>query len=95
MPRLSRYTLGARIDSLFLDTIALLLQAGYSGREEKAAVVARACLTLDTLKYFLQIAWEVRALDSNAYARIATPLAEVGRMLGGWKKQIQTTPPLP
>lgn len=94
-PRLSRYTLGAKIDALFIETIELILQAGYSGREHKLAIVLRACTKLDALKYFLHIAWELKVLDTKKYARIAEPLTEVGRMLGGWKKQLQNQTPLP
>ena len=92
IPRLTRYTLGAKIDSLFIDTVELILQAGYSSREQKLGIVLRACTKLDALKYFLQIAWELKALDTKHYARIAEPLAEVGKMLGGWKKQLQSEP---
>ena len=92
-PRLSRYTLGARIDGLFVETIELLLLAGYASKDQKASIVARASTKLDVLKFFLQIAWEIKCLDNSVYARIATPLVEVGRMLGGWRKQLQTTAP--
>ncbi|MFH0853098.1 MAG: four helix bundle protein [bacterium] len=95
IPRLTRYTLGAKIDALFIETVELILHAGYSSREMKLAIVLRACTKLDALKYFLQITWELKALDTKHYARISEPLAEVGKMLGGWKKQLQTEAPLP
>jgi hypothetical protein len=44
---------------------------------------------LDALKYFLKIAWELKSLDNKKYLAISNALNEVGRMLGGWKKQLQ------
>jgi hypothetical protein len=89
LPRLSRYTLGAKIDSLFTDTIELILLAGYASKPQKVVLVQRASTKLDALKFFLQIAWEVKALDNKKYLRLSEPLNEVGRMLGGWRKQLQ------
>lgn len=34
------------------------------------------------------MAFDLKALDSKQLASIATPLGEVGKMLGGWKKQL-------
>ena len=60
LPRLSRYTLGEKIDQLFLDTIQQILLAGYSPRAEKMAAVARASTKLDALKFFLRLMEQVR-----------------------------------
>lgn len=85
-PRLSRYTLGAKIDALFTDLIELTLLAGYASRERKAAIVQDASAKLDSLKFFLQLGWELKALDHKKYAALSAPLTEAGRMLGGWRK---------
>jgi len=50
--------------------------------------VIRASSKLDTLKFFLQVAWDLKAIDNNKYAALSAPLVEVGKMLGGWRKQI-------
>jgi hypothetical protein len=41
------------------------------------------------LKFFLQIAWEHKVVDHKQYSTLILNLDEVGRMLGGWKKDIQ------
>jgi hypothetical protein len=93
MERLSRYTLGTTIDKTFCETIELVLQAGYAIREQKYSVVLRAASKLDTLKFFLQVAWEIKAIDHKKYAAILEPLTEIGKMLGGWRKQLQSNEP--
>ncbi len=85
-PKKSRYALGGKIDILFLDTIEFLFTASYLGKEQKLPVLQRAGSKLDLLKFFLQVAWELKALDNRKYIALSEPLAEIGRMLGGWMK---------
>jgi len=65
------------------------LSATYTNRREKSSLVHKASLTFDKLKYFLQLAWELKLIDYKKYAFLATPLQEVGKMLGGWIKQAE------
>ncbi|KKS35386.1 MAG: hypothetical protein UU95_C0001G0001, partial [Parcubacteria group bacterium GW2011_GWC2_42_12] len=40
-------------------------------------------------------AWELKAIDNKKFAELAALLVEIGRMLGGWQKQlIKETPPI-
>lgn len=94
VPRLTRYSLGEKINWLFIELIELILMAAYSSRDQKSETIQKASIKLDMLKYFLQIAWELKAMDNKQLGRISPPLVEVGKMLGGWKKQVVTeTPP--
>lgn len=88
LPRLTKFTLGSKIDGLFLETIEYMLVAGYAARERKLTMVQQASAKLDTLKFFLKVAWQAKALQSKKYAELSTPVAEIGRMLGGWRKQL-------
>lgn len=94
-PRLSKFTLGAKIDSLFTDLIELLYLAVYAGIEQKSAIVVQASTKLDLLKFFMQATWEVRCLDQKKYASLVMPLNEIGKMIGGWQKSLQTKRPPP
>lgn len=89
--KLSRYTLGTKIDTLFTDTLELILYAAYANRTQKFLAVQKASTKLDALKYFLQITWQLKALDHKTYARISAPLEEIGKMLGGWLKHVDPT----
>ena len=88
IPKLSKYTLGIKIDNLFTDLIECLLLAGYAGKDQKAAFITRAATKLDSLQLFIQIAWEIKSLDAKKYGAISVPLHEVGKMIGGWKKSL-------
>jgi len=89
LPRLSRYTLGVKIDGLFTEVAELILKAGYSPREQKFEVIKQVSIKFDLLKFFLQIAWEIKVLDNKKYAQLSGLLAEIGRMLGGWLKDLK------
>ncbi|MBU1952531.1 four helix bundle protein [Patescibacteria group bacterium] len=88
-PRLDKYTLGIKIDNLFCNLIELLLEACHTNREAKLEIITTACVRLDALKYFAKIAWELKAMDNKNYACLSVNLNEIGKMLGGWKKQAQ------
>lgn len=89
LPRFSRYSLGAKVDALFTDTMELILIASLSQRGDKLAILEKAGQKFDLLKFFLQIAWELKILDNAKYLAVSTPLNEVGKMLGGWRKQAE------
>ncbi|MFA5355629.1 MAG: diversity-generating retroelement protein Avd [Candidatus Paceibacterota bacterium] len=88
-PKDSRYTIGTKIDSLFLETIELIMRAAYSDKIEKLISLKDASVKLDLLKFFLQIAWEIRSLDNKKYIQLSERLDEIGKMLGGWIKVLK------
>ncbi len=94
-PKTARYTLGSKIDALFVDALESIAIASYLPPLQKLPVVQRAASKVDTLKFFLQVAWEIKALDTKKYIALSEPLQEIGRMLGGWYKNLLTkqTPP--
>jgi len=51
----------------------------------------KAISQFDLLKFFLRVAWEVKAIDNKKYLLISEPLVEIGKMLGGWQRNILST----
>lgn len=93
--RLTRYSLGEKINLLFIELAELIFTAGFAVKENKVIIIKKASLKLDLLKFFIQIAWELKAIDNKKFAQLAEPLVEIGRMLGGWQKQlVKETPPI-
>jgi hypothetical protein len=88
LPKTPRFTLGQRIDDLFVETIEMLATAAFLPREEKAPFVRAAIRKLDTLKILLSILWETKSLDNKKYIALSVPLEEIGRMVGGWYGQL-------
>jgi hypothetical protein len=70
----------------------LLYVASFLPKEQKSPYLQEAVGKLDMLKFFLQLGWEIKVLDNSKYVALSEPLDEVGRMLGGWLRQV-TLPP--
>ena len=87
-PKKSRFTLGAKIDSTFIEVIELIFTAGSLPRDKKLPYLQKAVSKFDLLKFFLQVSWEIKALDNKKYAVISESLSEIGKMLGGWHKNL-------
>ena len=90
IPKVHRYTFGSKIDTLFLEMLEILFRAQYARMETKLQYLVAAISKLDLLKFFLQIGWENQLIDTKQYTKLSEDMSEVGRMLGGWKKGLET-----
>lgn len=88
LPRLSRYTLGAKIDNLFTEILELALTAKFTRREEKKIFLETLSRKLDQLKFFITLLWEVKGIDAGKHGQISEKLGTIGRRLGGWIQNI-------
>jgi len=82
--------LGNKIESAFLDVLELSFSSVYLPPTHKIIQLGKAISKLDTLKFFCQIAWEGKLIPTEKYIALSEKLEEVGRMLGGWRKGLQS-----
>ena len=68
--------------------IELILTAGFAAKENKMPIIQKASIKLGALKFFLQVAWELKSMENKNFSELVTKLAEVGKMLGGWQRQL-------
>ena len=88
LPKLHRYTLGQRVDELFIASIESVAQASFLPKTEKQPYVRLAIRKVDTLKILLLVLWETKSLDNNKYGHLSRHVDEIGKMLGGWNGQL-------
>jgi hypothetical protein len=88
IPKDARYTIGAKIDAALVETMEATFIASFLPRDRKLPYIEKSAAKLDLTKFFLQVAWEIKALDNKKYLLISDRLSELGRMLGGWLRQI-------
>lgn len=93
LPKTHRYSLGVKVDKLFVEIIEAISVAGFLGKEEKQPWVRLAIRKSDTLKVLLQVLWETKSLDNKKYIALSEKLEEIGKMLGGWNGQLTKTLP--
>ena len=89
-PKTSRHTLGNKIDDHILNMLSYIYLATYQPPIEKTVTLARAITQLDLAKFFFSITWESQIVPDNHYVKLSADLDEIGRMLGGWKKGLET-----
>ena len=88
IPKSAKYTLGEKIDSIFLEVIELIFISQYLKKEQKLPALQKANTKFDALKFFLQLLWETKCISTKQYGFLSEKLGEVGKMLGGWLKQL-------
>ena len=88
LPKTQRYSLGLKVDNLFCEAIEALVVASFSAKEEKLSCLESAIKKVDVLRIFLMILWEAKSLDNKKYIALSVKIDEVGKMLGGWKGQL-------
>ena len=88
MPKLHKYTLGQKIDTLFVEIIEAISIATFLSREEKLPWVRLAIRKTDTLKILLMVLWEAKSIDNKKYVALSVKVEEIGKMLGGWSGQL-------
>ena len=92
-PKTERFGLGQKIDSLFIDILELSFVSLYLPPEQKIVILSKTISRLDLLKFFSQIAWENKLIPNEKFIELSQKLDEIGRMLGGWKKGLQSKTP--
>ena len=90
MPRTARYTTGTRIENHFLDLLELIYKAYYAKLENKSEKIIESINKNDIIKYLLQIAYENKFVKEKEYLELSAKLQEVGKILGGWKNNVET-----
>src|SRR5207302_5838481 len=81
-PRSHRFVLGERIERRLYELLETLLQAKYT--RERQALLQRANLSLEILRFQMRLALDLHCLRTNSYGYATKALNEIGGMLGGW-----------
>ena len=80
LPKPHRYSLGNRIDILFIEIIEAISIASFSPKEEKRTYISIAIRKIDTLRVLLMVLWETKSLDNKKYIVLSLHIDEIGKM---------------
>lgn len=86
IPKMERFTVWQRSENVCLDILQGLLGIGYQAPERRAEGLIRIAPSVDMLRVFLRLSFDVKALNQKKYITLQESLDEIGRMLGGWIK---------
>ena len=88
IPKGARYTIGSRIENKFLDLLELSYITYFTAKEHKSQKISECIIVLDTLKFLVSVIWEGKLISNKHCEEVASKLEEVGKMFGGWKKNL-------
>lgn len=84
--RTARFGIGNKVDQLFLELLELLRKAGYTPINKKIILLESVSEHIDSLRFFIQLLWELRLISNPQYISLAADMEDLGKMVGGWKK---------
>lgn len=84
-PRHHRYSLGLAIENRLQKVLGLLLRAKYS--REKSAILGEVNIELETLRFQLRMAKDLKVLPLKSQRYAAEVLQGIGQQVGGWIKR--------
>lgn len=79
-----RFTIFERSEDIIIDIVELFLEAGYSKSANKAPILEKASVKLNTLRFLIRLMKDTKSLDNKKYICLQEMIDEIGRMLGGW-----------
>ena len=89
-PKKERYTLGEKIETLFLETIQEIFYLNQLPDPLKEKSLLKLNAKNETLKLLIRLAHEIKVLDIKQYLNIQEKLQKTGKMIGGWIKYLKS-----
>lgn len=86
-PRSQRFVISQRLMNAALDFQEALFDANARSGSARLHHLEAADAHLDKLRLYLRLAHQWKWLDDGQYRHISAMVTEVGRLLGGWKRQ--------
>ena len=89
IPKMLRYSMGVRIDSLFAEIVELVYISMFSPIDKKILFLDKANIKNDLLKFMLNTLFELKGIKENVFIETSSKMEEIGRMFYGWKMRIE------
>lgn len=85
-----KYSLGASLEKSILDLLGELIMAKNAPKPMKLSYLLRASAHLETSTLKLRLFLELKLANETKIFQTQSKLAEVGKMLGGWMKSLNS-----
>ena len=93
-PREQRFVLARHVQDIALRFQEYLIEAGtlpQKNRQAKVACLNKADVELTKLRFHLRLCRDLRLLDPGQHRHVSLMVDEIGRLLGGWFKALDST----
>lgn len=88
VPKMIRYSMGIKIDSIFTEIIETVYIAMFSELEKRINLIDKANTKNDLLKFMINALFELKGMKENVFIELSEKLEEIGRRLYGWRNQL-------
>ncbi|PID85264.1 MAG: four helix bundle protein [Chloroflexi bacterium] len=90
-PREQRFILAKAVQETALRFQECLIEAGVGHGRTRSRALSKADVELTKLRFYLRLCKDLNLFKLNQYRHVAEMVAEVGRLLGGWRKTARHT----
>ena len=87
-PKNEKFSLQKDTKNCIMDIIRLIIRAGKSTTKKK--LLYDADVELVILRYYIRIAYDQKYISGHTYGVAAKKITEIGKMLGGFIKSVQS-----
>ena len=91
-PKKDQYSLGIRLETMVLEILELTVLAKTKAGTSRMLLLNKIDVKLKLFKLFVRIAHDIKAMSQSRYISLEEKLLEIGRMLGGWIRKLNTKP---
>lgn len=85
-PRVHRFVMATKVQETALQFQEEILEAALGRGKTTERGLAKADVTLAKLRFYLRLCRDMGLFTPKQYFHVAERVAEVGRLLGGWRK---------
>lgn len=89
LPALQQRTIGKRLENSILLLLELLIMAKHAPSAHKGAYLVKASAQAEIVQFQLRILMNQKLANETTLHQLQAKVAEIGRMLGGWRKSVQ------
>ena len=90
LPKRWHYGLGISLEQTVLSCFSELIMAKNAPKALKAGYLIRASSHLEIVRFKLRLLLEFALVNETKIFQVQAILADVGRMMGGWLKSVQS-----
>ena len=88
IPKQDRFTWGEKCEVNALVLLQLVSDATYAKKQTKRQLLIKASQHIDHLKIYMRLGSDLKIVSKKTYIARTSQLVELGKMIGGWIKQV-------
>jgi len=81
-----KYSMGTQVENEVLELLKGIIRANYS-RDDKPLIIEECLVRYETVNVLMRLCKDYKLINLRQYEFAVAHLAEIGKLLGGWRKK--------